>query len=140
MRVPTALRRLTGPLGLMFLTTAACAQDSSTADGWRWSGYWAAEGLGFMIEARRDDRRLQISPLDPRAAGLWSIRNGQIKGDSATIEAEYQGVTATVYIELTAVDTAIARTLSCQPDYHFICTLARNQQARFRRVASPDGE
>lgn len=104
----------------------------------RWTGQWSAEGLTFVVQARASADRLEISPVESSGQG-WVTSNGRISEDSATIEVEYQGVTATALIRLTENNTAIAQTLSCQPDYHVICTLARDQQARFHRSA-PAGE
>ena len=63
----------------------------------------------------------------------WVARNGIINGDSATIEVEYQGVYGRVLVQLIDASTAVARAMSCQPDYHVICALVRNQQARFTK-------
>jgi hypothetical protein len=37
-------------------------------------------------------------------------------------------------VQLTSPSTAIVRSMSCQPDYHVVCTLVRNQQARFVKL------
>lgn len=65
---------------------------------------------------------------------VWTTRKGMIAGDSATIEVEYQGVIGRVFIQMLDDRTAVARALSCQPDYHVICALVRNQQARFLKI------
>lgn len=114
------------------------APNEPAATESRWTGQWSAEGFAFVVQARASADHLQISPVEPPEQG-WVTSNGRIREDSATIEVEYQGVTATALIQLMEDNTAIAQTLSCQPDYHFICTLARNQQARFHRSA-PAGE
>ncbi len=118
--------------GAAFWLCAASAQAQQGAEADEWTGQWSAEGLPFVVEALARDDRLSISPVMPTNQG-WSTSNGRIGDNSATIEAEYQGVTARILIELVRDDTAIARTVSCRPDYHFVCTLARNQQALFHR-------
>jgi len=59
---------------------------------------------------------------------------GPINGTSATIDVEYQGVVARVLVQLGESGTAMVRPLSCQPDYHVVCALVQNQQARFFRL------
>lgn len=113
--------------------------DDSAATKARWTGQWSAEGLPFVVQARTSSDHIEISPVTP-AAQAWVIRNGLINDDSATIEVEYQGVTATALIRLIAEDTAIAQALTCQPDYHVICTLVRDQQARFHRLPASPGQ
>ncbi|MEX1197964.1 MAG: hypothetical protein WEB57_08905 [Pseudohongiellaceae bacterium] len=113
--------------------------DQPSAAETRWNGQWSAEGLAFVVQARTSADHLDVSPVEPAEQG-WITRNGRIRNDTATIEVEYQGVTATALIQLMADDTAIARALSCQPDYHVICTLVRNQQARFHRLPASTGE
>lgn len=105
----------------------------------RWTGQWSAEGLPFTVQVQAHAGSLKISPVAPPDQ-TWVARNGRISGDSATVEIEYQEVTATALIQLMEDDTAIARALSCRPDYHVICTLARNQQVRFKRLPTPAGE
>lgn len=105
----------------------------------RWTGQWLAEGLPLVVQVQSEGGRLEVSPVEA-ADQTWVTRNGRITGDSATIEIEYQGVTGTALIQLMENGTAIARALSCQPDYHVICTLVRNQQARFQRLSVPAGE
>lgn len=103
----------------------------------RWDGVWSAEDGEFVVRIISNGERFHVFPVAPVGLG-WNTREGFISGQSATVNAEFQGVTGTVLIQLTGPDTAIARPLSCQPDYHFICTLARNQQAHFQRNALGD--
>lgn len=130
-------------LAAMSWSAPVPAQDeprgATDATETRWTGQWLAEGLPFVVRVQASDGHLEVSPVEP-ADQTWVTRNGQISGDSATIDIEYQGVTATALIQLMEDDTAIARALSCQPDYHVICTLVRNQQARFQRLSSSAGE
>jgi hypothetical protein len=37
-------------------------------------------------------------------------------------------------VQLISDSSAIVRSLSCQPDYHVICTLVQNQQALFIKL------
>jgi len=117
---------------LAVLPRALTAAAQNSPDETAWSGTWAAEGLPFVVEARASDNRLEVRPVAP-ANPQWTTWSGRIDRQSATIEAEYQGVTAVVLIELLSDDRAVVQALSCQPDYHFICTLSRNQQALFHR-------
>ncbi|OGT70259.1 MAG: hypothetical protein A3H44_01035 [Gammaproteobacteria bacterium RIFCSPLOWO2_02_FULL_57_10] len=65
---------------------------------------------------------------------IWSNGIGKINGDSATVEVNYQGVVGTILVQLGDGDTAMVRPLSCQPDYHVVCALVQNQQARFVKM------
>jgi len=97
-----------------------------------WSGVWTAEDSPFIIKVTRSGDQFTVESIE--SMGLeWVARNGIIKGDSATIEVEYQGVFGRVLVQLIDATTAVARAMSCQPDYHVICALVRNQQARFNK-------
>jgi hypothetical protein len=106
------------------------ADDIYPPDVWR--GSWLAEGTPFALRVIPAGTRFTALPLLP--VGIeWRASNGMINGNSGTIEVEYQGVSAQVLVQLLDKDSAIVRSMSCQPDYHVICTLVRNQQARFVR-------
>jgi hypothetical protein len=95
-----------------------------------WPGIWVAEDSPFIIKVIRSGSQFSVESIE--SMGLeWVARNGIIKGDSATIEVEYQGVYGRVLVQLLDSTTAVARAMSCQPEYHVICALVRNQQARF---------
>lgn len=97
-----------------------------------WGGVWAAEDSPFIIRVIRSGNQFSVESIE--SMGLqWVARNGIINGDSATIEVEYQGVYGRVLVQLIDASTAVARAMSCQPDYHVICALVRNQQARFTK-------
>jgi len=100
-----------------------------------WSGVWAAEDSPFVIRVTRSGNQFAVESIE--SMGLeWVASNGIINGDSATIEVEYQGVYGRVLVQLIDATTAMARALSCQPDYHVICALVRNQQAQFNKQVS----
>ncbi|ALO47254.1 hypothetical protein [Pseudohongiella spirulinae] len=95
-----------------------------------WHGEWQAEGMPFSLRVIPAGERFTVLPLEP-ASIEWQASNGVINGNTGTIDIEYQGVTAKVLVQLQDTVSAIVRPMSCQPDYHVICTLVRNQQARF---------
>lgn len=95
-----------------------------------WQGEWLAEGTDFSLKVIPNGNRFQVEPVFPMGLN-WKAGTGVISGNSGTIHVEYEGVTAQVMVQLTGSESAIVRSMSCQPDYHVICTLVRNQQARF---------
>ena len=99
-----------------------------------WGGVWAAQDSPFVIKVTRSGNQFMVESIE--SMGLeWVARNGIINGDSATIDVEYQGVYGRVLVQLMDATTAVARAMSCQPDYHVICALVRNQQAQFNKQA-----
>ena len=99
----------------------------------QWSGIWNAEGSLLTLRVTHLDDQLHVEPVE--SLGFqWRNSIGHINGNSATINVEYQGVVATVLVKLGEGGTAMVRPLSCQPDYHVVCALVQNQQARFRKV------
>jgi len=115
------------------LTATAQADDVHPIDVWH--GEWSAEDTPFSLRVVPAGNRFTVLPVQP--AGLeWTASNGFISGNSGTIDVEYQGASAQVLVQLLSHDTAIVRSMSCQPDYHVICTLVRNQQARFIKRTS----
>ena len=102
-----------------------------------WDGIWAAEQGEFVVRVIRDGDRFSVFPVAPMGVP-WTSQEGFISGQSATVTAQFQGARGTILIQLTGPDSAIARPLECQPDYHFVCTLARNQQATFVRSEIAD--
>ena len=128
---------VTGVSSLMSITgtqQTAAAQESIQA-GPQWSGVWQAdtEDMLFTLRVTREGDQFTVDEVTPRGMG-WRVRNGAISGQSGTIDVSYQGVQARVLVQLTQPDVAMVRSMSCQPDYHVVCTLVRNQQARFVRV------
>lgn len=122
-------------ISLAFGATSSFAAENSASDH-VWHGEWQAEGMPFSLRVIPAGERFTVLPLEP-AAIEWQARNGVISGNTGTIDIEYQGVTAQVLVQLQDTVSAIVRPMSCQPDYHVICTLVRNQQARFIK-RSPD--
>lgn len=119
-------------LGLCFclLVTSLTADDAGNSH--LWQGEWLAEGTDFRLRVIPDGNQFQVEPVFPLGLN-WKAGTGMISGNSGTINVEYEGVTAQVMVQLIDIDSAIVRSMSCQPDYHVICTLVRNQQARFIR-------
>jgi hypothetical protein len=126
-RLSPAIGFLAFALGL---PAQSCAQTSGVP---QWSGIWNAEGSLLTLRVTHIDDQLHVEPVE--SLGFqWRNSVGQINGSSATIDVEYQGVVATVLVQLGEGGTAMVRPLSCQPDYHVVCALVQNQQARFRKV------
>ena len=98
-----------------------------------WEGEWQVEDTLFSLRVVPQGSRFIVEPVS--SLGLeWTSSNGVINGNSGTINVEYQGVSAQVLVQLISDSSAIVRSLSCQPDYHVICTLVSNQQALFVKV------
>ena len=111
------------------LSLLGTQSNAQTPDAY-WSGVWQAAGSPFMLRVRSQNDLLHVEAIDSMGL-VWQNSPGTIQGDSATFEVQYQGVTATVLVQKTDAETAIARPLSCRPDYHIVCALVQNQQARF---------
>jgi hypothetical protein len=100
-----------------------------------WQGEWQVEATTFTLRVSTEGNRFFIEPVRP--LGLeWTSSNGTIDGNTGTIQVEYQGVSAQVMVQLISDSSAIVRSLSCQPDYHVICTLVQNQQALFLKLTN----
>ncbi|MEX0739437.1 MAG: hypothetical protein WD071_08855 [Pseudohongiella sp.] len=103
------------------------------ADPDLWHGEWQAEDTDFTLLVLPSGTNFRLEPMLP--AGIeWQAGEGIINGSSGTVEVRYQGVVAQVLVQLTSPETAIVRSMACQPDYHVVCTLVRNQQARFIKL------
>lgn len=115
---------------------AAATPDYATAQSFPqsvWQGEWQIEATTFTLRVSTEGNRFFIEPVRP--LGLeWSTNNGIIDGNNGTIQVEYQGVSAQVMVQLISDTSAIVRSMSCQPDYHVICTLVSNQQALFIKL------
>ncbi len=132
-RQAAPVHRLICSFLLLLLAASAGATppqtDEKTKD--RWSGVWTAQDTPFTLRVSHLEEGLFIVEPVETMGLVWTTRNGVISGDSATIEVEYQGVTGRVLVQLIDGKTAVARAMSCQPDYHVVCALVRNQQATF---------
>lgn len=103
------------------------AEDSS------WAGLWQADGSLFTLRVVSKENLLHVEAVD--SMGMqWRNSAGRINGDSVSFDVQYQGVTATVLVKKAEKNIAIARPISCQPDYHLVCALVQNQQALFLKV------
>jgi len=131
-------RRPTRPLICAVLSCACVAATpfyaaAQTAPHSVWQGEWQIEATTFTLRVSTQGNRFFIEPVRP--LGLeWTSNNGMIDGNNGTILVEYQGVSAQVMVQLISDTSAIVRSMSCQPDYHVICTLVRNQQALFIKL------
>jgi hypothetical protein len=114
---------------LCSFTNAASAADE------RWLGVWQAKDTLFTLRLVAKDDFLHIEPVQSLGF-LWRNSPGRVNGDSAAFNVEYQGVLATVHVQLGEDGTAIARPVSCRPDYHVICALVQNQQALFQKISN----
>jgi hypothetical protein len=133
------LTRTTGVMAVALgLPTQIGAQPGSALPTAQWSGIWNAEGSLLTLRVTHHNDQLLVEPLVTMGYE-WRNSVGEIKGSSATLDVEYQGVLARLLVQLGDDNTAMVRALSCQPDYHVVCALVQNQQARFRRTgaASP---
>jgi len=132
--IVTRLSCITGFLALSLgLPAHTLAQSAGSALSPQWSGIWNAEGTQLTLKVTHQAGRLHVEPMES-LGHIWRNSVGYINGSSATIDVEYQGVVATVLVQLGQEGTAMVRPLSCQPDYHVVCALVQNQQARFRKV------
>lgn len=116
--------------GLCLADDAADNNQGHLFDSSAWHGHWQAENTTFILRVVPEGNRFEVEAVQPLGLG-WTSRNGIINGNSGTINVEYQGVTALVMVQLISHSSAIVRSMSCQPDYHVVCTLVRNQQALF---------
>jgi len=133
-KIVLALSRAAGLLALTFgLPAYTLAQSTAASLSPQWSGIWNAEGTLLTLKVTHHDDQLHVEPLES-LGHIWRNSVGHINGSSATIDVEYQGVMATMLVQLGQGGTAMVRPLSCQPDYHVVCALVQNQQALFRKV------
>lgn len=109
------------------------AQVPLTPPAPQWSGIWNAEGTLLTLKVTHKDNQLHVEAQESMGY-LWRNGVGTVNGNSATLDVEYQGVVARVMVQLGEDGTAMVRPLSCQPDYHVVCALVQNQQARFLRL------
>lgn len=118
--------------GLLLVSPLSTGADELSDPG-TWHGEWQAQDTDFTLLVLPSGTNFRLEPLRP--AGIeWQAGEGLINGSSGTVEVRYQGVVAQVMVQLTSPETAIVRSMSCQPDYHVVCTLVRNQQARFIKI------
>ena len=132
-----ATARLIAAAFLSLLLAGSSALLAQTVNETTWSGIWNAEGTLFSLRITRIDDHLLIEPLETLGF-VWSNSLGRIssgpEGESATVEVDYQGVKGTLLVELGESGTAMVRPVDCQPDFHVVCALVQNQQARFVRI------
>jgi len=132
-------RLLTGTASVMAMALSVpaqvLAQSVAVQPTPQWSGVWNAEGSLISLRVTHRNDQLHVEPL-VTMGHEWRNSIGEVNGNSATLDVEYQGVVARVLVQLGTDNTAIVRPLSCQPDYHVVCALVQNQQALFRRAGA----
>ncbi len=134
------LTRTTGVMAMALGFPAQMLAQSADAQSTpQWSGIWNAEGSLLTLRVTHQNDQLNVEPLVTMGYE-WRNSVGEIKGNSATLDVEYQGVVARVLVQLGNDNTAMVRALSCQPDYHVVCALVQNQQALFRRTGSANAQ
>lgn len=119
--------------GIMLCAGGLAAQAQAQTPTKSWSGVWQAQGTPFTLRVTRQNDQLHIEPIESLGF-IWTNSVGKVSGDSATVEVNYQGVVGTILVQLGEGDTAMVRPLSCRPDYHVVCALVQNQQARFVKM------
>ncbi len=143
MQVTKLARLLTRTTGVMAMTLGLpaqiLAQPDSAQPAPQWSGIWNADGSPITLRVTHQNDQLNVEPLVTMGYE-WRNSIGEIKGNSATLDVEYQGVVARVLVQLGNDNTAMVRALSCQPDYHVVCALVQNQQALFRRTGAASAQ
>lgn len=115
-----------------FLVTFSIHASAQTGTD-QWSGVWRAQGTLFTLNVRRENELLYITP-EESLGFVWQSGVGRIDGLSAAVEVRYQGAIGIVVVQIEESGTAIARAVSCAPDYHVVCALVQNQQVRFEKV------
>ena len=126
---PCAILR--GLLAVLLLISGTVHGADSTRN--LWNGHWTADAFPIVVRTRASEGALVIEPVRPDGQ-QWRVTDGRIAQRSATVQAQYRDVIATIRIRLRDENTAIVSAESCEPEFHVICTLARNQQAVFRRA------
>lgn len=99
-----------------------------------WNGVWNAEGTLFSVEVTVVDGRVELRQLE--SLGFrWSSSAGTVAGSILEIEVDYAGVSGVIRARLEDANTAIVFARSCMPDFMVVCVLARDRQARFRKIS-----
>ncbi|MFN3162755.1 MAG: hypothetical protein ACE37N_04580 [Pseudohongiellaceae bacterium] len=123
---------------LLISGSSAHAQAERSTDS-RWNGQWLAEGTLFQISVTVSNGVMTVGEVESLGF-VWDSEAGEVDGNLATIPVSYAGVSGIVQAELVDATTAVAVAASCMPEFMVVCTLARNQQAVFRKVSEPGGE
>lgn len=124
------MRVLTLALLLALDPQARAAEDYAQY----WNGVWNAEGTLFSVEVTVVDGRVELRQLE--SLGFqWSSSAGTVAGSILEIEVDYAGVSGVIRARLEDANTAIVFARSCMPDFMVVCVLARDRQARFRKLS-----
>ena len=117
----------------LILPNQLLAQQSNDLTTDIWSGVWNAQGTIFTIKLTNSNNVLNIEPLESLGFD-WQTHDGVITGKLGTIIVEFQGVTATVGIELLSTTTAMVKLTTCLPEYQVTCLLAKGREALFIKL------
>ena len=124
------MRVLTLALLLALGPQARAAEDYAQY----WNGVWNAEGTLFSVEVTVEDGRVELRQLE--SLGFqWSSSTGRVAGSIMEFEVDYAGVSGVIRARLEDANTAIVFARTCMPDFMVVCVLARDRQARFRKVS-----
>lgn len=110
---------------------STAAQESSDSV---WNGEWIAEGTLFRIGVSVEDGVMTVVQIESLGQ-IWSSQEGTVEGNIANVEVQYLGATGVIQAELIDENTAILHAASCAPDFMVVCTLSRDRQAIFKKVA-----
>ncbi|MGJ8688929.1 MAG: hypothetical protein ACSHXZ_05340 [Gammaproteobacteria bacterium] len=121
------------PIAYLAVSIAGLCFSAGTAADERWEGVWQAQGTLFSLRVALRDEFLHIEPVESLGF-IWRNSPGRVEDGNAFFNVEYQGVLATIMVQLGEAGTAIARSTRCQPDFHFVCALVQNQQAIFHKI------
>ena len=125
-----SVRVLTLALLLALGSQARAAEDYAQY----WNGVWNAEGTLFSVEVTVVGGRVELRQLE--SLGFqWSSSAGTVAGSILEIEVDYAGVSGVIRARLEDANTAIVFARSCMPDFMVVCVLARDRQARFRKLS-----
>lgn len=125
-----SVKVLTLALLLVLGSQARAAEDYAQY----WNGVWNAEGTLFSVEVTVADDRVELRQLE--SLGFqWSSSAGRVAGSILEIEVDYAGVSGVIRARLEDANTAIVFARTCMPDFMVVCVLARDRQARFRKVS-----
>lgn len=125
-----SVRVLTLALLLALGPQARAAEDYAQY----WNGVWNAEGTLFSVEVTVVGGRVELRQLE--SLGFqWSSSAGTVAGSILEIEVDYAGVSGVIRARLEDANTAIVFARSCMPDFMVVCVLARDRQARFRKLS-----
>lgn len=124
------MRVLALALLLQLSQAALAAEDYSEY----WNGVWTAEGTIFSVEVTVRDGSVELRQLE--SLGFqWSSSAGTVTGAIMEFEVDYAGVSGVIQARLEDPVTAVVFARTCLPEFMVVCALAKDRQARFRKVS-----